>query len=161
MGRPMTNQEFLSLFEEQLYIQELDADNKKEVLEEFVELLHKEGRIVDKEIVLDMLLRRENLGSTALGKGLAIPHGRTLTTRNLVVAVGKCTQGLDFKAPDGEPVHLFFLIIAPYRDKQNMYLPTLGKIAEFFRKEEMKEKILQVSCFEEFLDVLSAEAESS
>jgi PTS system nitrogen regulatory IIA component len=66
---------------------------------------------------------------------------------------------VDFGAPDGKPVHLFFLIIAPYRDKQNLYLPALGKIAEFFRKKKLREKMLQVSNFEEFVDVLSAEAE--
>lgn len=161
MGRPMTNREFLALFQKELYIPELDAGNKQEVLEEFVQLLHREGKVFDKEIVLDMLLKREYLGSTAMGNGLAIPHGRTLTTRKLVVAFGKCTQGLDFDAPDSKPVHLFFLIIAPYREKQNQYLPTLGKVAEFFRKKELREKVLRVSNFEEFMDVLSSEAEST
>lgn len=156
----MTNQEFLALFEEELYIPELDAGNKKEILEQFVDLLHKKRRVLDKEIVLDMLLKRENLGSTAMGDGLAIPHGRTLTTRKLVVAFGRCTQGLDFDAPDGKPVHLFFLIIAPYRERQNQYLPTLGKVAEFFRKKELREKVLRISNFEEFVNVLSSEAES-
>jgi mannitol/fructose-specific phosphotransferase system IIA component (Ntr-type) len=160
MGRPMTNQEFLALFEEELYIPELDAGNKQEVLEQFVDLLHRKRRVFDKEIVLDMLLRRENLGSTAMGNGLAIPHGRTLTTRKLVVAFGKCSKGLDFDAPDGKPVHLFFLIIAPYRERQSQYLPTLGKVAEFFGKKKLRDKVLQVSNFEEFVNVLSSEAES-
>jgi len=153
----MTNQEFLGLFEKDLFIPDLRARDKEEVLREFVDRLFQKKRIYDREIVLDMLLRRESLGSTAIGKGLAIPHGRTLMSRSLILAFGKCAKGLDFDAPDGKPVRLFFVIIAPYREKQNRYLLTLGKIAELFQKKSLRDKILQVNDFQEFQDVLSRE----
>jgi len=156
----MTNEEFLELFHEDLFIAELRAQTKEDVLREFVDLLHRAGRISDPQIVLEMLLRRENLGSTALGKGVAIPHGRTLTTRKLILAYGRCTPGILFDAPDGKPVHLIFVIIAPYQDRNNLYLPALGKIAEFFRKKKLRERLLQANNFQEFMDVLSSEANS-
>jgi mannitol/fructose-specific phosphotransferase system IIA component (Ntr-type) len=160
MGRLMTDKEFLALFEEELYIPELQARNKEELLREFVELLYQAGKISNRNIVLEMLSRRESMGSTAIGKGLAIPHGRTLMVRDFIIAFGRCQQGLDFDAPDGDPVHLFFLMIAPYRERHNLYLPALGKVAEFFRKKTLRDKILKARNFEEFKDALCSEADS-
>jgi mannitol/fructose-specific phosphotransferase system IIA component (Ntr-type) len=154
----MTDQEFVDLFEENLFIPDLRARNKEEVLQAFVDRLHRERKIYDRKIVLDLLMRRESMGSTALENGVAVPHGRTLMSRKLIVAFGRCKEGVDFDAPDGKPVHLFFLIIAPYRERKNLYLPTLGKIAEFFRKKSLTNKTLKASNFQEFQDVLSREA---
>ena len=156
----MTDQEFLDLFEEALFIPDLRARDKEGVLREFVDKLHQAEKISDQEIVLDMLLKRESLGSTAMGKGVAIPHGRTLMARRLILAFGRCKEGLDFDAPDEKPVHLFFLIIAPYQERKNQYLPVLGKLAGFFRREGVRKKLLQISDFKEFRDVLLTEAGS-
>jgi PTS system nitrogen regulatory IIA component len=161
MRRDMTGEEFVALFKEDLCLFDLRSRNKEEVLRELVERLHMTGKVSNKKIVLEMLFRRESLGSTALGHGIAIPHGRTLMARKLMIAFGRCQEGLDFEAPDGKPVHLFFLIIAPYKDRSNQYLPALGKIAEFFRKKGLRESILRVSNFKDFIDVLSAEAKFS
>jgi PTS system nitrogen regulatory IIA component len=154
MERPMTDREFIDLFKEELYIADLHARNKQEVLETFADLLVNSGKISNRAIVLEMLARRERLGSTAIGKGLAIPHGRTLMARDLIVAFGRCPEGLDFDAPDDRPVHLFFLIIAPYRERQQRYLPALGKIAEFFQEEGLRDRVLQAEHFEDFIDAL-------
>jgi mannitol/fructose-specific phosphotransferase system IIA component (Ntr-type) len=160
MERPMTHQEFLDLFKEELFIADLNARNKQEVLEEFTDLLYQTGKISNRDIVLDMLSRRERLGSTAIGKGLAIPHGRTLMARELIVAFGRCREGLDFDAPDDRPVHLFFLIIAPYREREQRYLPALGKIAEFFQKKRLRNEVLKAEHFEEFINTLSSQTDS-
>ncbi len=154
MERPMTNKEFVDLFKEELYIANLKGRSKQEVLEEFADLLVQTGKISNRAIVVDMLARRESLGSTAIGKGLAIPHGRTLMARDLIVAFGRCPEGLDFDAPDDQPVHLFFLIIAPYQERNQRYLPALGKIAEFFQEKKLRDKVLQTKHFEEFIDAL-------
>jgi len=156
MERPMTDQEFVDLFREELYISNMSARNKQEVLEEFADLLVRTGRISNRAIVLDMLTRRERLGSTAIGKNLAVPHGRTLMARDLIVAFGRCPDGLDFDAPDEQPVHFFFLIIAPYQERQQRYLPALGKIAEFFQEKKLRDRVLQADHFEEFIDVLNS-----
>jgi mannitol/fructose-specific phosphotransferase system IIA component (Ntr-type) len=160
MERPMTDQEFKDLFKEELYIADLKAGNKQEVLEEFADLLYHAGKVSNRSIVLEMLSRRERLGSTAIGKGLAIPHGRTLMAQELIVAFGRCREGLDFDAPDHHPVRLFFLIIAPYRERQQRYLPALGKIAELFQSEKLRNEILKADHFEEFIDALSSESDS-
>ncbi len=155
----MNDQDFLDLFEEELVILDLQAQTKEEVLREFAQRLHRAQRISDSEIVLDMLLKRETLGSTAVGKGVAIPHARTLTTRKLQLAFGRCKEGLHFDAPDGKPVHLFFVIIGPYIEGKSLYLPTLGKVAEFCQKKRVRQKLLKISNFREFLDVFTAEIE--
>jgi fructose-specific phosphotransferase system IIA component len=153
----MTDQEFLNLFDEDLFIFDLQAKDKEGVLREFTDKLRSTERISDQEIILDMLLRRESLGSTALRDGVAIPHGRTLTTRRLIVAFGRCKEGLEFGAHDGKPVHLFFLIIAPDRGKGERYLQTLKKVSQFCQRKEVREKLLNVTNFREFQDVFLGE----
>jgi mannitol/fructose-specific phosphotransferase system IIA component (Ntr-type) len=160
MERPMTDQEFIDLFREELFIADVKARSKQEVLEEFADLLVHAGTISNRDIVLDMLTRRERLGSTAVGRGIAIPHGRTLMARNLIVAFGRCPEGLDFDAPDDQPVRLFFLIIAPYRERQQRYLPALGKIAEVFQEKKLRERVLQAEHFEDFIDALSSRTDT-
>jgi len=153
----MTDEQFLNLFVENLFILDLQAQDKKGVLAEFVNRLHQINRISDKEIVLDMLLRRESLGTTALGKGVAVPHIRTLTTRKLILAFGKSLEGVDFEAPDRKPVSLFFVLIGPYNTQGSEYLQALGKVAEFCQKKRVREKLLQISDFREFQDVFLEE----
>lgn len=153
----MTDQQFLDLFKEDLFITDLRAQNKEGVLREFVNRLHQTKRISDKGIVLDMLLRRESLGTTAVGEGVAIPHIRTLTTRRLILAFGRCAEGLEFDAPDRKPVYLFFVLIGPYSTQGSQYLQALGKVAEFCQKKRVRKKLLQVSNFREFQDVFLKE----
>lgn len=153
----MTDEQFLDLFAEDLFISDLQAQDKEGVLRKFVDRLHQTNRISDKEIVLDMLLRRESLGTTALGKGVAVPHIRTLTTRKLILAFGRCTEGVDFDAPDRKTVGLFFMLIGPYSTQGSQYLQALGKVAEFCQKKSVREKLLQVSNFREFQDVFLKE----
>ena len=84
-----------------------------------------------------MLKRRENLGSTGIGRGIAIPHCRSLVVNKLRVAFGRKTDGVDFKAIDEKPVHFFFLIVAPPLEVSNQYLPVLGKIAQFSKEPDV------------------------
>src|SRR5690348_1114910 len=92
---------------------ELTATNKKGVLEELVGLLGKEGKIKDTKAAVDILLEREKLGSTGIGQGIAIPHAKTDQAKDVVAAFGLSRRGVNFESLDGEPVHLFFLLIAP------------------------------------------------
>ncbi|UCE17498.1 MAG: PTS sugar transporter subunit IIA [Gemmatimonadota bacterium] len=150
----MENREFVSLFEENLFLPNLQARTKKDAIVEFVDLFVSQKKIKDKEILLEMLQQRESLGSTGIGKGIAIPHGRTLSTTNLIIAFGKSKLGIKFKAIDGKPVHLIFMIIAPYLDKKNRYLVVLGKLVELLGKKKIREKLLQVNTFQEFKDII-------
>ena len=150
----MENQELTSLFEEGLFIPDLKAETKEEALTELVDLLLSQDKMQDKEILLEMLRQRESLGSTGIGKGIAIPHGRTLTVSKLIIVFGKSEKGIQFDAVDGEPARLIFMIIAPYQDRKNLYLVVLGKLSELMRKKKIRDGLLKVNTFEEFQDII-------
>jgi PTS system nitrogen regulatory IIA component len=75
------------------------------------------------------LVEREELGSTGIGKGIAIPHSRSLLVSKLELAIGRSTKGVSFDTIDKKPAHLFFLIVAPPQDQGNQYLVALGRVA--------------------------------
>ncbi len=91
-----------------------------------------------------MLKRRETLGSTGIGQNIAIPHCRSLVVSQLRVAFGRKPEGLDFGAIDSQPVHYFFLIVAPPLEVSNQYLPVLGKIAQFAKEPDVPERLSQL-----------------
>jgi mannitol/fructose-specific phosphotransferase system IIA component (Ntr-type) len=101
-----------------------------------------------------MLKRRENLGSTGIGRGIAIPHCRSLVVNKLRVAFGRKKEGLDFKAIDEKPVHFFFLIVAPPLEVSNQYLPVLGKIAQFSKETDVPDRLLAITQPSEFMRLL-------
>ena len=131
---------------------DLAATTKKAVLEEMVELF---GLDQDAQQLLVKLLRkRENLGSTGIGKHVAIPHCRSLVVNRLRVAYGRKPAGLDFNAIDDLPVNHLFLIVAPPVEISNQYLPVLGKIAQFCKNEQNIAQLNEISSTDEFLAVL-------
>lgn len=120
----------------------LSAKTKNGVLKELVELTDLDSSA--KQILLKTLLRREGLGSTGIGRGIAIPHCRSLLVKDPTICVGVSKRGIDFDALDGEPVHLFFLVVAPYQEPGNRYLITLGKIAQIARDVELDERFFEI-----------------
>ena len=131
---------------------DLAATTKKAVLEEMVELF---GLDQDAQQLLVKLLRkRENLGSTGIGKHVAIPHCRSLVVNRLRVAYGRNPADLDFSAIDDLPVNHLFLIVAPPVEISNQYLPVLGKIAQFCKNEQNIAQLNEISSTDEFLAVL-------
>jgi mannitol/fructose-specific phosphotransferase system IIA component (Ntr-type) len=130
----------------------LKAESKDEVLQRLVSLLP----ISDKtwETLVKMLKKRERLGSTGIGKGVAIPHGRSLLINRLMLAFARSDEGIDFDSVDGEPSQLFFLIMAPPLEVSNLYLPTLGKIAQISREKENRELLAAAETPEKLITVL-------
>ncbi|MCA1791985.1 MAG: PTS sugar transporter subunit IIA, partial [Thioalkalivibrio sp.] len=98
--------------------------------------------------------RRENLGSTGIGKGIAIPHCRSLVANRLRLAYGRKPDGIDFNAIDGAPVYNFFLIVAPPLEVSNQYLPVLGKIAQFAKDPDVPDLLLGLENPQAFLDLI-------
>ena len=121
---------------------ELQGETKDELLKELVSLLDLDEK--SESILYKTLKRRENLGSTGIGKGIAIPHCRSLVANRLRLAYGRKPKGVDFNAIDGEQVHHFFLIVAPPLEVSNQYLPVLGKIAQFAKDPEVPAKLLDI-----------------
>ncbi len=106
----------------------LRAKSKDKVLEQLVEKIDVPD--VSKQIILQTIKQRELMGSTGIGKGIAIPHARSIILRDLYLYVGISKKGVDFNSNDKKPVHLIFLILAPPQDRSNRYLILLGRIAQ-------------------------------
>jgi PTS system nitrogen regulatory IIA component len=153
----MTSQELASYFKEPLCIFDIKADNKRDALAEMVEVVCNEYNLKDRDIILEMLLNRESLGSTAIGKGVAFPHGRTLAVPELSLVFGRSAKGINFDAVDKKPAHLFFLIIAPPQDKDNLYLQVLGQMVDLIKEDETRDQFGKVASFEELRAIVGRE----
>ena len=130
----------------------LHGRTKDEVLAELVQLLGLDARGSDS--LLRMLSRRESLGSTGIGRGVAVPHARSLVVNRLRLAFGRSVEGVEYQSIDHRPVHHFFLIVAPPLEISNQYLPVLGRIAQFANKPDVPERLATVGSAEEFFQLL-------
>ena len=143
--------------DEQLFIPDLNARDRDGILVEMVDRLVESGRVRAREVILHTVRERERIWPTAIGKGVAIPHGRSLVVPELTIVFGRSPEGVDFGAEDGDPVRLVFLILAPYHEKENRYLPALGKVVELVAKDATRERLLELTSWREF-SALIAEA---
>jgi mannitol/fructose-specific phosphotransferase system IIA component (Ntr-type) len=144
--------ELRDFFSEDAIELELKGSTKDDVLKELIALLKLDEK--SEGMLFKMLKRRENLGSTGIGRGIAIPHCRSLVVNKLRVAFGRKREGLDFKAIDDKPVNFFFLIVAPPLEVSNQYLPVLGKIAQFSKEQDVPDRLNQISTPAEFMALL-------
>lgn len=129
----------------------LAGETKDDILRELIALLN----VGDKaDVLYKMLKRRENLGSTGIGRGIAIPHCRSLVVNRLRVAFGRKNEGVAFDAIDEKPAHFFFLIVAPPLEVSNQYLPVLGKIAQFAKEEDVPRRLMELKSGAEFLKLI-------
>ncbi len=146
--------ELREFFNRDLVNLDLQGDNKDDILKELIGLLGLDEK--SQGILFKMLKRRENLGSTGIGRAIAIPHCRSLVVNRLRVAFGRRPQGVDFKAIDGQPVQYLFLIVAPPIEVSNQYLPVLGKIAQFAKEPNVIGRLAEIQTPEQFLEMLEA-----
>jgi len=144
--------ELRDFFAEDAIKLELEGTTKDEILKELIGLLGLDDK--SEGMLFKMLKRRENLGSTGIGRGIAIPHCRSLVVSKLRVAFGRKTVGVDFKAIDDKPVYFFFLIVAPPLEVSNQYLPVLGKIAQFSKEADVPDRLLKLKEPREFMQLL-------
>ena len=130
----------------------LRGGSKDEVLAELVGLLRMDER--SSGTLLRIIQRRENLGSTGIGRGIAIPHCRSLVVNRLRLAFGHRAEGVDYQAIDGKPVCHLFLIVAPPLEISNQYLPVLGKIAQFAKEPDVPDRLAALRSTEDFWRLL-------
>lgn len=123
-----------------------------EVLPALIELLHLDSR--ESAALLRILRRREELGSTGVGRGIAIPHGRSLVVNRVRLAYAYSPEGVPWRAVDDRPVHHFFLIVAPPIEVSNQYLAVLGKIATFAKDADVPDRLAKLTSPEEFFKLL-------
>ncbi|MGF1635231.1 MAG: PTS sugar transporter subunit IIA [Phycisphaerae bacterium] len=118
----------------------LAATSKNEAIGELVDLLAANGEIKDAKKVLAAVLEREQTRTTGIGNGLAIPHGKTVGTDHLVMAIGKPAEPLDFQAIDGRPVSIIWLLSSP-PDKTGPHISALARISRMMIMEEFRQQV--------------------
>jgi len=133
----------------------LKSKTKDEVLLELKNLLAKSHSIVDSDVVLDDLIKRENLGSTGVGLGIAFPHTRTKGTMGLCIAFGRSSKGIDFGSIDRKPVHLFFVAVSP-EDSHAQHLQVLAKLSLLMRDKSNADIALKANYPEEILNLMDS-----
>ena len=119
---------------------DLKSTTKEGVIRELVELLAKSEGIRNKEEIYKVLMNREALGSTGIGQGVGIPHGKTDMVKRLVAAFGICHQGVNFDALDGEGVYILFLLLAP-EDSAGPHLKALARISRLLKDKYFRESL--------------------
>ncbi|MBW2060023.1 MAG: PTS sugar transporter subunit IIA [Deltaproteobacteria bacterium] len=127
------------ILKEKATISELAGRNKKEVLGELCSVLASQEQL-DPEPLLKVLLEREKLGSTGIGDGIAIPHGKYEDINKTLVAFGRSLAGVDFESLDSQPVHLFFLILAPGKSS-GIHLKVLAKISRLLKDASFRQEL--------------------
>ncbi len=140
-----------------LFIPELKSKTKEDVLAELIQPLLKHGKVKNEGIVLSTLKQRETLGSTGIGKGVAIPHCRSLTVAELNITIGISHKGIAYDAIDKKDVNLFFLIVAPPQEESNLYLPVLGSLVGILKEQKVRKELLKAKDFELIETILQGE----
>jgi PTS system nitrogen regulatory IIA component len=141
------------LLEKNHVISDLKAKDKKGVLSELVDVIISSYPTLDKNSLVKVLLERERLGSTGIGDGVAIPHGKFQGLKRPIISFGRSRKGLDFDAMDGESVFLFFLLVAP-EDSASIHLKALAKIAKIIKSRSFRNELMKVSTSEEIYQAI-------
>jgi nitrogen PTS system EIIA component len=123
-----------------LVIDDIKAIDKDGVLREFARLLKAAGKVREEDGIVRVLAEREALGSTGIGDGVAIPHGKVRGLREIVVAFGRSRNGVDFQSLDGKPVTLFFLLLTP-DDNSGDHLKVLARISRILKNPVLRENL--------------------
>ena len=134
----------------------LKSQDKEGIIRELVDLLTKAEGIKNKEDLVKTLLNRETLGSTGIGQGVGIPHGKTNAVKKLVAAFGICHEGVNFDALDGEPVYIFFLLVAP-EDSAGPHLKALARISRLLKDKFFRESLKSLTDEKAILKLLREE----
>ena len=146
----------VNLIEEDIIKIPLEAKTKPDVIKELVDVLKNAGKIEDAESVFRAVMLRENMGSTGLEKGIAVPHAKTHKVNNLVLAIGVSPEGVDFDSLDGEPSKLFFLLIATPQ-QAGPHIEALSEIARLTRSSNFCKLLLNAKTPKEIVEIFSAQ----
>ncbi len=134
-------------------IPDLKAKDKKGVLGELAEAIASYDTNIDKGMLVKVLIEREHLGSTGIGDGVAIPHGKLSSVKQPIVSFGRSKKGLDFDSMDGQPAYLFFLLLAP-ENSSGVHLQVLTKIARILKSSTFRKALMQVGSREEIYETI-------
>ncbi len=138
---------------------DMQATDKASALVELTQTITAVADGLDREDVLRVLDEREKLGSTGIGDGVAIPHGKLKNIDNLLLSFGCSRSGVDFDSMDGKPAHLFFLLLAP-EESVGVHLKTLARISKLLKNPAVRKDLLAAADADELFRVIAAEEEN-
>ena len=136
---------------------DLESTDKEGVVRELVGLLIAAGGIkIKKEDIIKILMARESLGSTGIGQGVGIPHGKSPNIKSLVAAFGLSKDGVDFESLDGESTHIFLLLLAP-EDSAGPHLKALARISRLLKDKYVRETLKKAQSEKEIIKIITDE----
>ncbi len=139
------------------YIKNLEAANKFQAIEELARVFENSSFCSDIESLINALKEREEIMSTGIGFGIAIPHAKINAVMEMAFAIGISRRGIDFDSMDGQPVNLIILVIAGEKQHKD-YLRLLSNIMAILKKDPVKEKIIKSTSPEEIIEILKNES---
>jgi|UniRef100_A0A7V3RHW5 PTS system fructose-specific IIC component len=134
-------------------ILEMNATEKLAAIRELVDFMVGKNIARDREQLFEALAKRENLESTGIGNGIAIPHARTDAVDDLVLVFARSSTGIDFSSIDGKPSHIIFLIASP-ENKKSEYIIALAKLSRLLRRSPVREQLMKATNSQEILDII-------
>jgi len=137
---------------------DLKATGKNEVLAELTDAILKVEGGLDRDEVIRVLQERERLGSTGIGEGVAIPHGKLKNAGQLLISFGRSRSGVDFDSMDGKPAHLFFLLVAP-EESVGVHLKTLARISKLLKNPAVRNRLLNAETDDQLYAIITEEEE--
>jgi fructose-specific phosphotransferase system IIA component len=140
----------VDLLDSHFIIPELKSTEKYEAIDELINLFSSDPRVEDIEDIKKSVFAREKIMSTGVGKGFAVPHGKSDSIKEILAAFGKSSNGIDFDAIDGNPVHLIFLIVGP-NDQVSLHIKLLSRISRMMNKDDFRNKLLNSSSSDEII----------
>lgn len=141
------------LIDEDLIIMNLKAKDKKGVIRELVELFVKNGVVTDRDDFFNAINKREEIESTGIGNGIAIPHAKAKSVKQIKVALGRATEGIDFEALDELLVYFVFMVAAP-QDAVEEYLQAIAKVLRFLRVKTNRNIVLEAKTAKEVINLI-------
>ena len=146
------------LLDEKFILTDFKSDDKEYVINELIDLYKENDKVNDIEKVRTAILDREKIMSTGVGKGFAIPHGKTNAVNDVIAAFGKTTRDIDYDALDGNPVHLIFLLVGR-DDMVSKHIKLLSRISRLMNKDEFREMLINSNSKEEIINIFKEEEE--
>ncbi len=136
------------ILDPRMIIPHLFSKSKEGVLRELVHAVVQVEKQIDEGRMIEILLERENLGSTGIGDGAAIPHGKSRDVQRLLASFGRSASGMDFQSMDGKSTHLFFLLIAP-ENSAGIHLQALAQISRLMKDPPFRKRLMDAQTADE------------
>jgi len=146
------------LLDEKHILTDFKSLEKEDVINELIDLFKDDEDVIDLERVRSAIIDREKIMSTGVGKGFAIPHGKTGAVKDVLASFGKTTSEINYEALDGNPVHLVFLLVGR-DDTVSKHIKLLSRISRMMNKDDFRQKLLEANSSEEIINIFKEEEE--